>query len=302
MMNISVHGVRKQFQSVTAVDDVSFEVPSGGVFGLLGPNGAGKTTLIRMLLDIIRPDSGVISYDGKEIDSAVKDGIGYLPEERGLYRKTRVGDMLEYFAALKGMSRERARRQTLYYLDRLDMTDVIRRKVEELSKGNQQKIQIAAVLVGDPQVIVLDEPFSGLDPLNVRETKAVLREEQAKGKTVLLSTHQMNQAEELCERLVMINQGRRVLYGSIEEIVEHYSESAFMLDGPPLRLPYPGISRIEPQGKLQKVYPQPGTEPRAVVASLLSDGVPVDGFSRAGVSLEEVFVRVAEESSEGASQ
>src|SRR5437867_8292532 len=220
---IALENVVKQFDGKVAVDNVSFEIPSGKVFGLLGPNGAGKTTLIRMLMDIIKPDSGKILYDGHALSAGDKDRITYLPEERGLYRKEKILDVLVYFARLKGLSRRDARHRSRHYLEKLEMLDVAQRKVEELSKGNQQKIQIASALVSDPDVIILDEPFAGLDPLNVRNTKDLLWEERIRGKTVLLSTHQMNQVEELCDSLMMINRGKKVLFGGVHEIVQQYS-------------------------------------------------------------------------------
>jgi ABC-2 type transport system ATP-binding protein len=230
MNKIVLENVRKRFDSTVAVAGVSFNVPQGGVFGLLGPNGAGKTTLIRMMLDIIRPDSGTILYNGRRLTPGDKDRITYLPEERGLYKKEKVRDLLEYFAQLKGMSLAEARRRSLQYLTKLDMTDVLDKKVEVLSKGNQQKIQIVAALVSDPDVIVLDEPFVGLDPLNLRLSKEILSEERKAGKTILLSTHQMNQVEELCDHLFMIDQGVRVLYGPVSEILDRYSEPALLLE------------------------------------------------------------------------
>ncbi|PYV08487.1 MAG: hypothetical protein DMG07_25665, partial [Acidobacteria bacterium] len=226
MNKITVERVVKRFQTKLAVAEVSFEVERGNVFGLLGPNGAGKTTLIRMLIDIIRPDSGTVLYDGRPLQSGDKDRITYLPEERGLYRKERVQDTLEYFARLKGLSKPQARSRAVAYLEKLEMTPVANARIEELSKGNQQKIQIAATLVSDPDVIILDEPFTGLDPINVRLAKALLDEERRNGKTILLSTHQMNQVEELCDCLLMVHNGCQVLYGRVEEIVRRFSDGA----------------------------------------------------------------------------
>ncbi len=291
---ITLQDVTKQFDSKLAVDRVSFQVPGGAVFGLLGPNGAGKTTLIRMLMDILRPDSGSILYDGSRLTSAHKDRIAYLPEERGLYRKETVRDLLEYFAVLKGVSRQQARARALEYLAKLDMSDTAGRKVEELSKGNQQKIQIAATFVSDPEVIILDEPFSGLDPLNLRLVKRLLAEEKKRGKTILLSTHQMNQVEELCDRLVMVNRGRKVLDGPVAEIMERYAEPALVLECAALDGDIPEIERAERQGNGWKVYPRPGVSPAAVLRALLEKGVEIDGFQRASTPLEEIFVKVVE--------
>ncbi len=291
---ITLQNVRKQFSSTVAVADVSFDVAAGKVFGLLGPNGAGKTTLIRMMMDIIRPDSGSIFYDGSPITRENKDRITYLPEERGLYKKERVRDLLEYFAMLKGMSRPLARERTALYLKKLDMSDTAGKRTEELSKGNQQKIQIASTLISDPELIILDEPFAGLDPLNVRATKTLLSEERAKGKTIILSTHQMNQVEELCDDLMMINRGKKVLYGSLDDIVREHSEPAFLLECSPIDGQIAEIERVVDEGKsYYKVYPRPGVQPTELLRALIDHGVQIERFQRATTPLEEIFVKVA---------
>lgn len=292
MSKITVNSVRKQFSSKLAVDDVSFDVPGGQVFGLLGPNGAGKTTLIRMLMDIIRPDSGSILYDGQPLSIAYKDRITYLPEERGLYRKQKVKDVLEYFARLKGLSGQDARRQIALYLGKLEMSDKSGVKIEELSKGNQQKVQIAAALLSNPEIVILDEPFSGLDPLNVRITKALVADEKRSGKTILLSTHQMNQVEELCDNLLMLHNGRRVLYGSVAAVLEQYAEAALLLQCDPLQGEFPQIEQIVPQGRYQKVFPRAGYSNDDVLRCLLDRGTRIESFQRATTPLEEIFVRV----------
>jgi ABC-2 type transport system ATP-binding protein len=298
MNKITFEKVTKQFDAKVAVAGVSFEIPAGKVFGLLGPNGAGKTTLIRMLMDIIKPDSGTILYDGHALAENDKDRLTYLPEERGLYRKEKVRDVLEYFARLKGLSAGDARSRTLQYLAKLEMADVAMRKVEELSKGNQQKIQIAATLISDPDVIILDEPFAGLDPLNVQLAKAVMAEERKKGKTILLSTHQMNQVEELCDHLMMINFGRQVLYGSLESIVQRYSEPALVLECSPINGDIPEIERVVPEGKFIKVYPKPGVTPTTVLRLLIDRGIQIERFQKATTPLEQIFIRVAKESAQ----
>jgi ABC-2 type transport system ATP-binding protein len=295
MSKITLQNVCKQFDSKVAVAGVSFEIQQGEVFGLLGPNGAGKTTVIRMILDILRPDSGTVLYDGHALTEADKDRITYLPEERGLYKKERVRDVLVYFAQLKGVSRPEARKCVEEYLEKLDMTEVMLKKVEELSKGNQQKIQIAATLVSNPEVIILDEPFAGLDPLNVRLTKTILADERKKGKTILLSTHQMNQVEELCNRLIMINQGKKVLYGALEEILQRYAEPALLLECSAMNDQIPEIERVVSEGKHFKIYPKSGVPPSAVLQALLNRGVQIDRFQKATTPLEDIFIKVVEE-------
>jgi len=297
MNKISLQNVRKTFNSKVAVAGATFDISEGQVFGLLGPNGAGKTTLIRMIMDILKPDSGAILYEGHALTGADKDRITYLPEERGLYKKESVRSMLEYFARLKGMPQAVARSRVMLYLEKLEMKGEADRKVEELSKGNQQKIQIAATLVSDPDVIILDEPFTGLDPLNVRLTKTLLAEAREQGKTIVLSTHQMNQVEELCDRLLMINEGNQVLYGRLDEILGRYSEPAFLLECSPITGNVPGIERIAANGRFVKVYPTQGVQPTEVLRALLERGVQIEHFQRATTPLEEVFVKVARETS-----
>ncbi len=298
MNKISFEQVTKRFDSKLAVAGVSFEIPVGKVFGLLGPNGAGKTTLIRMLMDIIKPDSGTILYDGHSFAEGDKDRVTYLPEERGLYRKEKVRDVLEYFARLKGLSPGDARKRTLQFLVRLEMGDVAMRKIEELSKGNQQKIQIAATLISDPEVIILDEPFAGLDPLNVQLTKAVMAEERDKGKTILLSTHQMNQVEELCDNVMMINFGRQVLYGALETIVQRYSEPALILECSPITGDIPELERVVAENRHWKIYPKSGVTTTAVLKSLLDRGIQIERFQKATTPLEQIFIKVARESAQ----
>ncbi len=296
MNKISIRNVVKAFDSKIAVRDVSFEIPEGRIFGLLGPNGAGKTTLIRMIMDIFKPDTGEILIDGHAMTLEDKDRITYLPEERGLYRKEKVRDILEYFAQLKGMAPRDATRRTTQCLQRLEMSDTASKKVEELSKGNQQKIQIAAALVSDPEVIILDEPFAGLDPLNVELAKAVISEEKKIGKTVLLSTHQMNQVEELCDNLMMINFGRLVLYGAVQFILEQHSEPAFLVECRGLDGSLPELEKIVDEGAAKKLFPRPGISPTELIRKLLERGVEIDSFQKASTPLEQIFVKVARDS------
>ena len=298
MNKITFENVTKRFASKVAVDAVSFEIPSGKVFGLLGPNGAGKTTLIRMLMDIIKPDVGTIRYDGHALTENDKDRVTYLPEERGLYRKEKVRDVLEYFAQLKGLSADAARKRTLQFLAKLEMADTALKKVEELSKGNQQKIQIAATLISDPEVIILDEPFAGLDPLNVQLAKSVMADERTKGKTILLSTHQMNQVEELCDNLMMINFGRQVLYGSLEEIVRRYSEPALLLECSPIEGEIPGVERAVAENRHWKIYPKAGVTATELLKALIDRGIQIERFQRASTPLEQIFIKVARESAQ----
>ena len=215
---LAFEGLSKSYDGVAAVDDLSLEVRSGEVLGLLGPNGAGKTTLLRVLMDIVAPDAGAILLDGRAIDRSDRIRIGYLPEERGLYRRDRVGDVLVYFGMLKGLEAADARRRGEAWLDRLDLRGASARRVDDLSKGMQQKVQIAGALLHDPEIVVMDEPFSGLDPVNTVLVKEILLERRRAGGLVILSTHQMPMVETLCDRVAMIDRGRLVLYGDLAGI------------------------------------------------------------------------------------
>jgi ABC-2 type transport system ATP-binding protein len=283
--------LRKTYAATVAVDDVTFEVRPCEVFGLLGPNGAGKTTLIRMLIDIIAPDAGEILLDGRPLGRAERDRIGYLPEERGLYRKEKVLDILVYFGMLKGLARRAARPRALEWLERVGMPEVASRRADSLSKGMQQKVQIAAALLHDPDILVMDEPFSGLDPLNTVLVKDLLRERRDRGGLVILSTHQMPMVEELCDRVAMIDHGRLVLYGDLEEIRRRHGESIVLI-GADADLPaLPIVERVERQGALQRVILREGARPRDLLALLLERGVAVERFETLRMPVEEIFVR-----------
>lgn len=227
---LKVENLRKTFSDVVAVDGVSFEVNCGEIFGLLGPNGAGKTTTIRMILDIIKPDYGVIKFDGKEINDEIKSKIGYLPEERGLYRKTKVFETILYFAQLKGIEKKTAFERARYWLKRFGLIDRVNSKIEELSKGNQQKIQIIISILHDPELVILDEPFAGLDPVNQELLKEVLLELRDKGKAIIFSTHQMDQVEKLCDSICLINKGKPVLSGSLAEVKSKFGKNTIHIE------------------------------------------------------------------------
>ncbi|CUT01731.1 ABC transporter ATP-binding protein [Candidatus Kryptobacter tengchongensis] len=227
---LKVENLRKTFSDVVAVDGVSFEVNRGEIFGLLGPNGAGKTTTIRMILDIIKPDYGVIKFDGKEINDEIKSKIGYLPEERGLYRKTKVFETILYFAQLKGIEKKTALERARYWLKRFGLIDRVNSKIEELSKGNQQKIQIIISILHDPELVILDEPFAGLDPVNQELLKEVLLELRDKGKAIIFSTHQMDQVEKLCDSICLINKGKPVLSGSLTEVKSKFGKNTIHIE------------------------------------------------------------------------
>jgi ABC-2 type transport system ATP-binding protein len=223
-------GLRKEFATLVAVDGVSFEVQRGQILALLGPNGAGKTTSIRMILNILQPDAGVVQYDGRPFSDAIRGIIGYLPEERGLYKKSRLIDTVLYFARLRGMDSGPAKAGAHRWLHRFGLLEQKDRRVDELSKGNQQKVQFITAVIHDPALVVLDEPFSGLDPVNQQLFKDVFLELREKKKAVIFSTHQMDQAERLSDTLCLINRGKVVLEGSIPAVKKRYGTSAAILE------------------------------------------------------------------------
>ena len=230
-MNVlELNNVVKTYQKHTAVNDVSFNVPKGSIFGLLGPNGAGKTSLIRIITTITRADSGSIILDGEKLSSRHPSQIGYMPEERGLYKKMKVGEHLLYLAQLKDLSYKDAKREINYWFDRLQITDWWDKKIEELSKGMQQKIQFIATVVHKPKLLILDEPFSGLDPINTNLIKDEIAELNRQGISIIFSTHRMEQVEQICEKIVLINEGRNVLQGDVHDIKQQFKEHLFQLD------------------------------------------------------------------------
>lgn len=227
---LSVKNIRKEFSTVVAVDDVSFEVKRGEVFGLLGPNGAGKTTTIRTILNIIQPNRGGIFFDGKPFDDAIRNKLGYLPEERGLYKKNKLLNTIVYFATLKGVPQTEARKRAYEWLKRLDLLPYAERKVEELSKGNQQKVQFIIAILHNPELVILDEPFSGLDPVNQIVLKDLFMEMKDNGKAIIFSTHMMEQAEKLSDKICLINHGKVVIEGKLSEVKSRFGKNTVHIE------------------------------------------------------------------------
>lgn len=227
---LTVSRLYKSFETVVAVEDVSLEVRRGEILGLLGPNGAGKTTTIRSILNIIQPDAGTILFDGKPFDESIRNMIGYLPEERGLYRKSKVLNTIHYFASLKGLNEQESKRLSHYWLERFGFLTFQERKIEELSKGNQQKLQFLISILHSPQLVILDEPFSGLDPVNQILLKDILMELKQQGKAVIFSTHQMEQAERLCDKICLINKGKVVLEGEVHKVKKRYGKNSVHIE------------------------------------------------------------------------
>ena len=291
---IHVENLVKHYAQVKAVDGVSFAVARGEIFGLLGPNGAGKTTTIRTMMDIIKPDSGTIRLMDQPVTEASKSRIGYLPEERGLYQNFRLLECLTYLGALKGLPRSEARERAASLLERGGLHDYARRKVKELSKGMTQKAQFLAAIVHDPDLLIMDEPFQGLDPINTDLLKSILLKEQERGKTIILSTHNMNQVEEMCNRILLINQGRAVLYGPLDEIKDRYAEHAVLLECDVLPQDLVGVQRVEQRNHAFELILEPEASPQAILRQLVSRDIAIDRFEVASPPLEEVFINAVE--------
>ena len=292
---VVVSHLSKAFGPVQAVEDVSFEVHPGEIFGLLGPNGAGKTTSIRMMLDIFKPDRGEISVLGGKMDEAKKNRIGYLPEERGLYKDLKLEAALIYLATLKGLDEKTARARLTGWLKRLDLYDHRAKKVQELSKGMQQKAQVIATLLHEPDLIVIDEPFSGLDPLNTRLVEEIIREQQAAGRTIIMSTHQMYQVEAMCSRIALINKGRTVLYGEVDQIKRNFAGNAITVKGQGNFVDVPGVLETRHTNGDWHLALAPGVGSQEVLRSLMArDGVKIDRFEIAEPSLDDIFITVVQ--------
>ena len=301
MAQLAIENVVKAYDGKVAVDQVSFEVNGGEVFGLLGPNGAGKSTLIRMTMDILRPDSGRILINGRPSNDADHDNVGYLPEERGLYRKQKVIEVLDYFGRLKGMTGRDVAVKAQAALDRMGLGEWAKKRVDALSKGMQQKVQIAGTLLHEPEVVILDEPFAGLDPVNARMVKDIILDLKRDGKLVVLSTHQMDQAEELCDRIVMIDLGKRVLYGTLREIKKRYAEeihagtgrgNVVLVDGEGAFAALPGVLSASTAGGATMLTLAPELRPEKFLESALAAGMTIARFEAAPTPLEEIFVHV----------
>jgi ABC-2 type transport system ATP-binding protein len=292
---LEVRDIVKTFDGRAVVNRVSFEVRPGEIFALLGPNGAGKTTLIRMITDILKPDSGEIVLDGSRVGDDSRRQIAYLPEERGLYRRVSPIDVLVYYGELKGMSARTARAAGLALLERMGLGEWAAKQVQTLSKGMQQKVQFCTALIGDPRLLILDEPFTGLDPLNTQLFEEILAERRAAGSTVLLSTHQMNKVEELCDRALMINRGHMVLYGSVRDFRRQYADHAVMVRCDRRPDAVSGVHGVEPADGDWKLMLEPAASPQSVLRELVATGLEIESFSVANPPLEDVFVRVVHE-------
>ena len=293
MLAVNAKDIVKSYDDRIVVKSLSFKVNSGEIFGLIGPNGAGKTTTIRMIMDIIKPDSGAIEVLGEKPGDSLKSSLGYLPEERGLYRKQKVMDAIVYLAALKGMDRGSAEKRGTELLERTGMLEAKNKKVEELSKGMSQIIQFIITIIHDPRLIVLDEPFASLDPVNTELLKGIVKELRGEGRAIIMSTHQMNQVEELCDRVLMVDRGQGVLYGGIPEIKARFRSRSVLLDFEGELPPIAGVAETHQRSGSTELVPDENTTPEQVLERLVSSGVKIDRFEVATPSLNDIFLKVA---------
>jgi ABC-2 type transport system ATP-binding protein len=295
---IEVERIVKHYGGQTALNEISFTIGEGEIFALLGPNGAGKTTLLRILTGIILSDSGTVRILGAASMSSVRHLVGYLPEERGLYRRQPVGEILTYFGELKGLTVSQARERTKIVLEQVGMFAHIDSKPESLSKGMAQRIQIAAALIHDPPFLILDEPFSGLDPASSRFLQEIVLQEKRRGRTILLSTHQMDTVERLCDNLLMLHRGNAVLSGSVAEVRSRYSEGVLRIEheGERMAATPEGVTvRDASLPEVTDLVPDPGTTTNEVLSALLASGTMVRAVTPMTPSLEEIFVRIVSE-------
>jgi ABC-2 type transport system ATP-binding protein len=288
---VEVEHLAKSFGSAQTVTDVSFAVAPGEIFGLLGPNGAGKTTSIRIMLDVFKPDRGTVSILGGPMSEQKKGQVGYMPEERGLYQDISLERCLIYLATLKGLPQAEARQRVSSRLKQFDLAQHRTKKVKELSKGMQQKAQIISTVLHDPALIIMDEPFAALDPVNVQVIKDLLQDMRRRGATIILSTHQMHHAEELCDRLVLINKGTVVLDGTLDNVRRQFAGHAVNLRSAGSLPAVPGVTAVKEHNHALQWTLAPGTTPQDVLKALVAADVQLEQFEIALPSLEEVFIR-----------
>jgi len=290
---LSLQHIVKQFDSYKANNDISFDVPAGSVFGLLGPNGAGKTTLIRIITGITAPDSGTVLLDGKVFRLENRQDIGYMPEERGLYKKMKVGEQLVYLAQLKGLTQVEATKRIKHWLYKFNIESWWSKKIDELSKGMQQKIQFIATVVHQPKLVILDEPFSGLDPINADLIIKEIDELKKNGATVIFSTHRMEQVEELCKRIVLINIGQNILEGNVTELRKQFKENQYKIEFEGTLSPklIDSFAIRQPEPTIIEVQLAPHQTSNELLHALLDSHLNIINFQEVLPSLHDIFVK-----------
>jgi ABC-2 type transport system ATP-binding protein len=298
---ISVDQISKSYGDFVAVNDLSLEVKTGSIFGLLGPNGAGKSTTIRMIVNITIPDSGRVTLFGQPMSAKLQERVGYLPEDRGLYKKMKVGEQLAFFAELKGISRQESQKRIEAWLDRIEMTEWKNKKWEELSKGMQQKVQFVSTILHSPDLVILDEPFTGLDPISASLLKEIVHGLKEKNKTIIFSTHLMEQAEELCDEICLINHGRKLLGGPVREIKRGFGWRYVAIDGENFEETLknnPLVKEFTPNRDHTKIFLQDGADPQALLQQLVGAGARITKFEMVAPSLNEIFIESVKRANE----
>jgi len=298
MAILELQNLKKYFATQKAVDDISLSVDKGQIFGLLGPNGAGKTTLIRMITGIFYPDEGQIIFDGKKFDPINDTAyIGYMPEERGLYKKMKIGEQTMYLAQLKGLSRKDALEKIKQWFIRFEMESWWNKKVEDLSKGMSQKLQFVTTVLHEPKLVILDEPFSGLDPVNSNLIKDEIFNLAQNGSTIIFSTHRMEQVEEICDHIVLVNKGKKILDGTVKNIKQEFKENLFSIGAEQLPAALNGTAPFEVVGTndhSQIVRIKEGNNPNDVLQFLLHQGITIHSFNEILPSLNDIFIKLVE--------
>ena len=297
MAILSLNNVVKRYQDHTAVDHISLDIEKSQLFGLLGPNGAGKTSLIRIITSITAADEGTILIDGEPLRSDHSLKIGYMPEERGLYKKMKVGEQLLYLSQLKGLSKNESIEGIRYWLNKFEIKDWWNKKIEELSKGMQQKIQFIATVVHDPKLIILDEPFSGLDPINTNLIKEEIRRLRDEGATIIFSTHRMEQVEEICEHIALVNNGRIILNGEVNQLKEQFKESKYLIsfqNGKPVIDSSSDFQITAEDENSITLKVLNGTHPNDVLKYFLNKGIEIKSYNELLPSLNEIFIKQVE--------
>ncbi len=298
MDKIIIKNISKSYGDVKAVDDLSLTIGAGKIYGILGPNGAGKTTTIRMLLNIISPDRGEILIDGKPFEERMKNRIGYLPEERGLYRKMKVKDTLSFFGELKGMKPKEAQKAAKEWIEKIGLQDWFNRKIEELSKGMQQKIQFISSIIHNPDIIIFDEPFSGLDPLNTEMLLDIMLEMKRKGSTILFSTHILEHAEKLVDGVTLIKKGKNVLTGTLDEIKSKFSANLYRVeleeDDLAIR-EFSYIREINNFGKEYEIEIEKNVDSARFLKDMVERGLKIEKFEKIQPSLTNIYLKVMKE-------
>ena len=296
---LELHNIKKYFATQKAVDDISFNIEQGSIFGLLGPNGAGKTTLLRMITGIFYPDSGVINFHGQKFDP-LKDSsaIGYMPEERGLYKKMKIGEQALYLAQLKGLSKAKASEKVKEWFVKFEMQSWWNKKVEDLSKGMSQKLQFVTTVLHNPKLIILDEPFSGLDPVNANLIKEEIFNLAQNGSTIIFSTHRMEQVEEICDHIILLNKGKKILDGTVNNVKQEFKENIYSIDSATASFDNTTASDlfsiVNHAGNKMQIKIKTGVGTNEVLQYFINNNISINGFNEVMPSLNEIFIKLVE--------